>query len=72
MSMNAVEEALTVVDTLLLRVYLIINEALVGPLLRVSNHCLIEEAERLLAKHAVRPFPFKVIVHLLFARNGRT
>ncbi|KAJ3179672.1 Vam6/Vps39-like protein [Geranomyces variabilis] len=37
-----------VIDTTLLKVYLRINEALVGPLLRVSNYCNVEESEALL------------------------
>ncbi|KAI8907010.1 vacuolar sorting protein 39 domain 2-domain-containing protein [Powellomyces hirtus] len=39
-----------VVDTTLLKVYLMVNEALVGPLLRVSNYCNVEESEPLLLK----------------------
>ncbi|KND00773.1 uncharacterized protein SPPG_03886 [Spizellomyces punctatus DAOM BR117] len=37
-----------VVDTTLLKVYLSINEALVGSLLRVPNACNVEESEQLL------------------------
>ncbi|KAI8823117.1 vacuolar sorting protein 39 domain 2-domain-containing protein [Fimicolochytrium jonesii] len=37
-----------VVDTTLLKVYLQVNEALVGPLLRVTNHCNVSESESLL------------------------
>lgn len=37
------------VDTALLRAYLLSNEALVGPLLRVTNHCRVEESAKLLS-----------------------
>ncbi|RKP14101.1 vacuolar sorting protein 39 domain 2-domain-containing protein [Piptocephalis cylindrospora] len=37
------------VDTALLRAYLMSNEALVGPLLRVANHCRVEESAKLLS-----------------------
>lgn len=36
------------VDTTLLKSYMVINESLVGPLLRVPNHCNVEESEGLL------------------------
>ncbi|RIB02187.1 vacuolar sorting protein 39 domain 2-domain-containing protein [Gigaspora rosea] len=36
------------VDTALLKSYMFTNEALVGPLLRVPNHCNVEECEGLL------------------------
>ncbi|CAI2165267.1 3075_t:CDS:10 [Funneliformis geosporum] len=36
------------VDTTLLKSYMVINDALVGPLLRVNNYCNVEEVEGLL------------------------
>ncbi|KAJ3012619.1 Vam6/Vps39-like protein [Thoreauomyces humboldtii] len=42
-----------VVDTTLLKVYLQVNEALAGPLLRVANYCNVEESEALLLKRQV-------------------
>ncbi|KAL1915253.1 uncharacterized protein VTP21DRAFT_7529 [Calcarisporiella thermophila] len=36
------------VDTTLLKAYMMTNEALVGPLLRVQNHCRVDEVEHLL------------------------
>ncbi|CAG8513221.1 6470_t:CDS:10, partial [Acaulospora colombiana] len=41
-------EAAELVDTTLLKSYMVINDALVGPLLRVPNHCNVEESEGLL------------------------
>ncbi|CAG8539118.1 8928_t:CDS:10, partial [Acaulospora morrowiae] len=45
---NHLLEAAELVDTALLKSYMIINDALVGPLLRVPNHCNVEESEGLL------------------------
>ncbi|KAI8603875.1 vacuolar sorting protein 39 domain 2-domain-containing protein [Dissophora ornata] len=42
---------LEVVDTALLKSYMMTNERLVGSLLRVTNHCSLEETESLLLKH---------------------
>ncbi|KAI7829554.1 vacuolar sorting protein 39 domain 2-domain-containing protein [Gamsiella multidivaricata] len=42
---------LEIVDTALLKSYMMTNERLVGSLLRVSNHCNLEETESLLLKH---------------------
>ncbi|KAF9984824.1 Vam6/Vps39-like protein [Mortierella antarctica] len=42
---------LEVVDTALLKSYMMTNERLVGSLLRVTNHCNLEETESLLLKH---------------------
>ncbi|KAK9711158.1 Vacuolar morphogenesis protein 6 [Basidiobolus ranarum] len=39
------------IDTTLLKAYLNSNDALVGPLLRVSNHCNVAESETLLLQH---------------------
>ncbi|KAI8870257.1 hypothetical protein GQ42DRAFT_162841 [Ramicandelaber brevisporus] len=39
------------VDTTLLRCYLVQNQALVGPLVRVNNYCDVEVAEELLLLH---------------------
>ncbi|KAI7903046.1 CNH domain-containing protein [Cokeromyces recurvatus] len=36
------------VDTSLLKSYMMTNDALVGPLLRVQNHCNVEECEKIL------------------------
>ncbi|KAG0322530.1 Vam6/Vps39-like protein, partial [Dissophora globulifera] len=44
-------EALEIVDTALLKSYMLTNERLVGSLLRVPNHCNLEETESLLLKH---------------------
>ena len=44
---------LEVVDTALLKSYMLSNERLVGSLLRVTNHCNLEETENLLLKHKV-------------------
>ncbi|CAG8850992.1 37057_t:CDS:2, partial [Racocetra persica] len=41
-------EMAELVDTALLRSYMFTNDALVGPLLRVPNHCNVEESEGLL------------------------
>lgn len=38
----------TLVDTSLLKSYMMTNDALVGPLLRVQNHCDVEECEIIL------------------------
>lgn len=38
----------TLVDTALLKSYMMTNDALVGPLLRVQNHCDVEECEIIL------------------------
>ncbi|KAI8322962.1 hypothetical protein GQ54DRAFT_316864 [Martensiomyces pterosporus] len=40
-----------VVDTTLLKVYLECSPGLLGPLLRVKNHCDVEQSERLLLEH---------------------
>ncbi|KAJ3294644.1 Vam6/Vps39-like protein [Borealophlyctis nickersoniae] len=40
-----------VVDTTLLKVYLRVNPALVGPLLRVRNYCSLEDCEELLKEN---------------------
>ncbi|KAG0343692.1 Vam6/Vps39-like protein [Podila humilis] len=42
---------LEIVDTALLKSYMMTNERLVGSLLRVNNHCNLEETESLLMKH---------------------
>ncbi|ORZ13809.1 vacuolar sorting protein 39 domain 2-domain-containing protein [Lobosporangium transversale] len=42
---------LEIVDTALLKSYMMTNERLVGSLLRVTNHCNLEETESLLLKH---------------------
>ncbi|KAG0012682.1 Vam6/Vps39-like protein [Podila clonocystis] len=42
---------LELVDTALLKSYMMTNERLVGSLLRVTNHCNLEETESLLLKH---------------------
>ncbi|KAG0263458.1 Vam6/Vps39-like protein [Mortierella polycephala] len=42
---------LEIVDTALLKSYMMTNERLVGSLLRVTNHCNLEETETLLLKH---------------------
>jgi hypothetical protein len=41
-------EQATLVDTTLLKSYMLTNDALVGPLLRVQNHCDVEECEAIL------------------------
>jgi hypothetical protein len=41
------------VDTTLLKSYMVINDALVGPLLRVHNYCNVEEVEGLLLERKV-------------------
>jgi hypothetical protein len=41
-------EQATLVDTTLLKSYMLTNDALVGPLLRVQNHCDVEECETIL------------------------
>ncbi|KAI1318862.1 Vacuolar morphogenesis protein 6 [Mortierella claussenii] len=42
---------LEIVDTALLKSYMMTNERLVGSLLRLTNHCNLEETESLLLKH---------------------
>lgn len=44
-----------VVDTTLLKVYLRVNKSLVGPLVRVQNHCNLEESEKVLLDAQVFP-----------------
>jgi Vam6/Vps39-like protein vacuolar protein sorting-associated protein 39 len=41
------------VDTTLLKSYMVTNDALVGPLLRVNNYCNVEEVEGLLLERKV-------------------
>ncbi|KAI8096965.1 vacuolar sorting protein 39 domain 2-domain-containing protein [Halteromyces radiatus] len=41
-------EQATLVDTTLLKSYMLTNDALVGPLLRVQNHCDVKECETIL------------------------
>ncbi|KAG0095622.1 Vam6/Vps39-like protein [Podila epicladia] len=51
---DEIEEKLRVlelVDTALLKSYMMTNERLVGSLLRVTNYCNLEETENLLLKH---------------------
>lgn len=48
-----IEQQWAIIDTLLLKAYLISNDALIGPLLRVNNKCDIEETEQLLTRHKV-------------------
>ncbi|CDS07231.1 hypothetical protein LRAMOSA01180 [Lichtheimia ramosa] len=40
----------TLVDTALLKSYMMTNDALVGPLLRVQNHCDVQECETILSE----------------------
>ena len=51
-----------IVDTALLKVYLRVNDALVGPLLRVGNRVTLEEAEQLLTEAHVCIHGFTPIV----------
>ncbi|RUS27613.1 hypothetical protein BC938DRAFT_482993 [Jimgerdemannia flammicorona] len=46
--MDRVAEVAKLVDTVLLKAYMMTNDALVGPLLRVQNSCDVEECEVLL------------------------
>jgi hypothetical protein len=46
-------ELAELVDTTLLKSYMVINDALVGPLLRVHNYCNVEEVEGLLLERKV-------------------
>ncbi|KAJ3004584.1 UNVERIFIED_CONTAM: hypothetical protein HDU68_004993, partial [Siphonaria sp. JEL0065] len=46
----------SVVDTTLLKVYLMVNEVLVGSLVRVENYCDLEEAEIALKAKNVKVF----------------
>ncbi|CAG8513454.1 4628_t:CDS:10 [Ambispora leptoticha] len=48
LDMHQIMKTAALVDTSLLKSYMIINDALVGPLLRVPNHCNVEESEGLL------------------------
>lgn len=43
----------TLVDTTLLKSYMMTNDALVGPLLRVQNHCDVQECETILSNRKV-------------------
>ena len=43
----------TLVDTALLKSYMMTNDALVGPLLRVQNHCDVQECETILSDKKV-------------------
>ncbi|ORX60430.1 hypothetical protein DM01DRAFT_320588 [Hesseltinella vesiculosa] len=51
----------TLVDTTLMKAYMMTNDALVGPLLRVHNHCDVEECETILLEKK----KFKEMVDLL-------
>ncbi|KAF9585929.1 Vacuolar morphogenesis protein 6 [Lunasporangiospora selenospora] len=51
MSVDDHVQILDVVDTALLKSYMLTNERLVGSLLRVTNYCNLEETENLLLKH---------------------
>lgn len=46
-------QMLEIVDTALLKSYMMTHERLVGSLLRVNNHCNPDETESLLLKHKV-------------------
>lgn len=48
---DELDETLTIIDSALIKAYLITNDALIGPLLRVSNRCNVEETEALLIQH---------------------
>ena len=50
------------VDTTLLKSYMVTNDALVGPLLRVNNYCNVEEVEGLLLERKV----YDIIFNLIF------
>ncbi|KAJ3101038.1 hypothetical protein HDU97_001681 [Phlyctochytrium planicorne] len=40
-----------VVDTTLLKLFLVLNDALVGPLVRIKNFCNVQESEEILKSH---------------------
>ena len=52
-NLNHVLKLAELVDTTLLKSYMVINDALVGPLLRVNNYCNVEEVEGLLLERKV-------------------
>ncbi|CAO3623144.1 unnamed protein product [Cunninghamella blakesleeana] len=47
--LNELIQEATLVDTTLLKSYMMTNDALVGPLLRVQNHCDVKECETILS-----------------------
>lgn len=53
----------TIVDTALLKAYMMTNDALVGPLLRVQNHCDVEECEAILSEKKVSVFVVILFLH---------
>ena len=57
------------VDTTLLKVYLSVNEALVGSLVRIHNFCKIDETERLLSNRHVRVLLLLNIHLMSYFRN---
>lgn len=60
-------QTLEIVDTALLKSYMMTHERLVGSLLRVNNHCNPDETESLLLKHKV--CNVFVVLQALFNRN---
>jgi len=52
-NLNYILELAEIVDTTLLRAYMITNDALLGPLLRVHNYVNVEETEGLLLERKV-------------------
>lgn len=56
-------QMLEIVDTALLKSYMMTHERLVGSLLRVNNHCNPEETESLLLKHKVHTTLHPLCLH---------
>jgi len=48
------KELSQIIDTTLLKAYLLINSSLVGPLVRLENNCNVEEGVKLLRQYKVR------------------
>lgn len=53
LSLPDIEALSEVIDTALFKVYMIINDALIGPLLRVQNNCNLKVCESLLLDQSV-------------------
>jgi hypothetical protein len=49
-NLNQLTQAASLTDTTLVRVYLINNPNLIGPLLRVKNYCKVNQVEKILMK----------------------
>jgi len=65
LSLPDVEALSNIIDTALFKVYMIINDALIGPLLRVQNNCDMSICESLLKSQNVRYEFFYIINYII-------